>query len=51
MIRKALDAKEIRYVRIDGSMSLPKREASLRQFRENDDIKVILMTISCGGVG
>jgi len=51
MIQKALDAKGIRYVRIDGSLSPSKRDANLKLFREDDAVKVILMTISCGGVG
>lgn len=51
MAQKALTAAGIRCVRIDGSASLPNRERTIQEFREHEDIKVILVTISCGGVG
>ncbi|KAI0110377.1 hypothetical protein GGR51DRAFT_510965 [Nemania sp. FL0031] len=49
--QKALAAAGIRCVRIDGSLSLVKREMVIQEFREDEEIKVILVTISCGGVG
>ncbi|KAH8160523.1 hypothetical protein CIB48_g7728 [Xylaria polymorpha] len=51
MAQKALTAAGIRCVRIDGSLSLMNREKVLQEFNEDEEIKVILVTISCGGVG
>ncbi|KAI0427615.1 P-loop containing nucleoside triphosphate hydrolase protein [Xylaria sp. FL1042] len=50
-VQKALTTTDIRCVRIDGSLSLSNRERTIQAFREDEEIKVILMTISCGGVG
>ncbi|KAI0903147.1 hypothetical protein F4823DRAFT_636667 [Ustulina deusta] len=49
--QKALTAAGIRCVRIDGTISLSNRERTIQEFREDEGIKVILVTISCGGVG
>ena len=43
--------KSIRCVRLDGSLSATGRANVLRVFRTNPDIKVLLATISCGGIG
>ncbi|KAJ8130818.1 hypothetical protein O1611_g2809 [Lasiodiplodia mahajangana] len=51
LVQKALSAAGIRCVRIDGSISLARREMVIQEFREDEEIKVILATISCGGVG
>ncbi|RYC58778.1 hypothetical protein CHU98_g7434 [Xylaria longipes] len=51
MAQKALTTAGIRCVRIDGSISLINREKVLQEFNEDEGIKVILVTISCGGVG
>ncbi|KAI1173028.1 hypothetical protein F4777DRAFT_590102 [Nemania sp. FL0916] len=51
LAQKALTATGIRCKRIDGSISLSERERVVREFREDQDAKVILVTISCGGVG
>ena len=41
----------IRCVRLDGTLSANKRAAVLRVFRADPDIRVLLATISCGGIG
>lgn len=51
MVQRGLDSAKIRYVRIDGTVNAPARQRTLDQFQRMEDIKVILMTISCGGVG
>jgi len=38
-------------VRLDGSLSAAGRANVLRAFRNDPDIKVLLATISCGGIG
>ena len=43
--------RSIRCVRLDGTLSATKRGSVLRTFRENSDIKVLLATITCGGIG
>ncbi|KAJ3578996.1 hypothetical protein NPX13_g1566 [Xylaria arbuscula] len=48
---KALTTAGICCLRIDGSDSLLSRERTIQEFRENGEIKVILVSISCGGVG
>ena len=38
-------------MRLDGSLSATGRANVLRVFRTNPEIKVLLATISCGGIG
>ncbi|KAI1734595.1 hypothetical protein F4680DRAFT_470751 [Xylaria scruposa] len=49
--QKALTAIGIRCVRIDGTVPLVHRELKIQEFKKDEGIKVILVTISCGGVG
>ncbi|KAL6712951.1 hypothetical protein ACLMJK_009506 [Lecanora helva] len=51
IIQPQLHARSIRCVRLDGSLSSTSRANVLRVFRTNADIKVLLATITCGGVG
>ena len=51
IIQPQLWDKSIRCVRLDGSLSASSRTNVLRAFRLNSGIKVLLATISCGGVG
>ncbi|KAL8784379.1 MAG: hypothetical protein Q9195_009075 [Heterodermia aff. obscurata] len=51
ILQPLLCAKSIRCVRLDGSLSATGRANVLRVFRANPDIKVLLATISCGGIG
>ncbi|MCJ1385512.1 alpha-1,6-mannosyltransferase [Xylographa soralifera] len=51
IIQPQLNAKSIRCVRLDGSLSMDRRAGVVREFRDNPGIKVLLATITCGGVG
>ncbi len=51
MVEQALRAVGIKPVRIDGSVPLAERERALEQLRSDDEVKVILISVSCGGVG
>ena len=46
-----LRANAINFVRLDGTLSAPRRSSVLHMFRTNPEIKVLLATISCGGIG
>jgi SWI/SNF-related matrix-associated actin-dependent regulator of chromatin subfamily A3 len=46
-----LDEYGIPYVRIDGKTSLSKRAEALRLFHGKDNIRVILVSVTCGGAG
>ncbi|EQL35173.1 hypothetical protein BDFG_03154 [Blastomyces dermatitidis ATCC 26199] len=39
------------FTRLDGTMSLKQRNAALDEFRDNNDITVLLATLGAGGVG
>ncbi|KAF2636834.1 putative SWI/SNF-related matrix-associated actin-dependent regulator of chromatin subfamily A member 3-like 3, partial [Massarina eburnea CBS 473.64] len=41
----------VRFVRIDGKVAAKKREEAIKQLHNDPDIRVILITISCGAVG
>lgn len=51
LIHPQLIEKSIRYVRLDGTLSATGRDNVIRVFRTNPDIRVLLATISCGGIG
>ncbi|KAL9593232.1 MAG: hypothetical protein Q9179_006010 [Wetmoreana sp. 5 TL-2023] len=51
ILQRQLWARSIRCVRLDGNSSMTSRAGVLRAFRGNSGIKVLLATISCGGVG
>ncbi|RYP57436.1 hypothetical protein DL770_010676 [Monosporascus sp. CRB-9-2] len=51
MVQRGLDRVQIRYVRVDGTVDPARRQRALEQLQSVDDVKVILLTISCGGVG
>lgn len=46
-----LKHNNLRFTRIDGDMSLSKRKQSLSDFQENNCIRIILVSITCGGAG
>lgn len=46
-----LDVHGITYTRIDGSTSLPKRSNAMNLFQKEDSLRVILVSITCGGAG
>lgn len=51
VIQPQLWAKSIRCVRLDGALSANGRANVLRVFRNEPGIRVLLATISCGGIG
>ncbi|TVY65597.1 DNA repair protein RAD5A, partial [Lachnellula suecica] len=51
LIQLMLADRNIPYTRIDGKTSLAKRADALKNFHENDSIRVILVSITCGGAG
>lgn len=42
---------KLAYTRIDGKTPLTKRTEALRAFQQQDNIRVILVSITCGGAG
>ncbi|PIA89573.1 putative SWI/SNF-related regulator of chromatin [Cercospora beticola] len=51
VIEQALDNKNIRCVRFDGTVPLAKRNKNISTFSKDPSIRVMLLTISCGAVG
>ncbi|KAL8824558.1 MAG: hypothetical protein Q9191_004973 [Dirinaria sp. TL-2023a] len=51
ILQPQLVSRSIRCVRLDGSLSTTARANVLRAFGNNSGIKVLLATITCGGVG
>ena len=51
IIQPQLWGHSIRCLRLDGTLSANKRANVLRTFRTDPDIRVLLATISCGGIG
>ncbi|PQE30180.1 SNF2 family N-terminal domain-domain-containing protein [Rutstroemia sp. NJR-2017a WRK4] len=51
LIQLMLNHTGITHTRIDGKTSLPKRSEALQAFQHNDSIRVILVSITCGGAG
>ena len=51
LIQIALDEAKLTYVRLDGTMSRQKRNASLDAFREDPNTTIILISLMAGGLG
>jgi SWI/SNF-related matrix-associated actin-dependent regulator of chromatin subfamily A3 len=51
LVQLMLVDKGIRYTRIDGKTSLAKRSEALDAFQHDDSVRVILVSITCGGAG
>ncbi|KAF7546279.1 hypothetical protein G7046_g9340 [Stylonectria norvegica] len=51
LIELALNANEITFTRLDGSMSRTARTAAMDKFRDDDRVHVILVSIMAGGLG
>ena len=51
VIEQALDNKNIRCVRFDGTVPQAKRNKNIATFSKDPSIRVMLLTISCGAVG
>jgi SWI/SNF-related matrix-associated actin-dependent regulator of chromatin subfamily A3 len=50
-VQLMLKDRGIPYSKIDGKTSLPKRNEALRAFQSDDSVRVILVSITCGGAG
>jgi SNF2 family DNA or RNA helicase len=51
LIQQMLNENEISHTRIDGKTSLVKRSGAMRLFQTSDSVRVILVSITCGGAG
>lgn len=51
LIQIALEDRKIKFVRLDGKMSRAKRTSALDLFREDPEVRVILISIGAGGLG
>ena len=51
IIQTQLRSKSIRCLRLDGKLTSTSRSKVLRTFRSDPDVKVLLATITCGGLG
>lgn len=51
LIEYALDEHDIKHIRLDGTMSVKQRTKVLDDFRDVDEITVILVSIKAGGQG
>ncbi|KAH7238304.1 SNF2 family N-terminal domain-containing protein [Fusarium tricinctum] len=51
LIELALNANEIVFTRLDGSMSRTQRTTAMDRFREDNTVHVILVSIMAGGLG
>ncbi|HMO34275.1 MAG TPA: SNF2-related protein [Lacibacter sp.] len=51
LIREKLIELQIPFVYFDGSTPAPERERAVREFQENENIRVFLISLKAGGVG
>lgn len=51
VIEQSLRVERIAFRRVDGTVPARGRELAMAEFRSNSQIKVIMVTISCGAVG
>lgn len=51
LVQMMLSDQGIRYTRIDGTMPLSRRNEALVAFKNEDTVRVILVSITCGGAG
>jgi len=51
LVQAVLEDRGILYTRVDGKMPLAKRTDSLRSFQTDASLRVILVSITCGGAG
>jgi SNF2 family DNA or RNA helicase len=51
LIECVLNRASIRFTRIDGQLSPEKRADAIRRFQTTDDVRIILVSITCGGAG
>ena len=51
VIEAGLEQADIKYLRFDGKVPQKSRQAIIDKFRKDPEIKVMLLTLSCGAVG
>lgn len=51
LVESTLKEALISYTRIDGQISADRRGEAIRRFQRDTSVRVILVSISCGGVG
>lgn len=51
LVSEYLTSKDICHVRFQGDMSRDERERAVRKFKNKNEVKVLLMSLKCGGVG
>lgn len=51
LIQIALEDNGIKFVRLDGRMARAKRNVALVAFREDPDVRVIIISVGAGGLG
>ncbi|PQE23247.1 hypothetical protein CJF31_00006988 [Rutstroemia sp. NJR-2017a BVV2] len=51
LIECVLNRASIHFTRVDGQLSPDKRADAIHRFQTTDDIRVILVSITCGGAG
>ncbi|GFP98032.1 putative swi/snf-related matrix-associated actin-dependent regulator of chromatin subfamily a member 3-like 2 [Phtheirospermum japonicum] len=51
LLQIPLSRNNIKFLRLDGTLNQQQRERVIKQFSEEDDIKVLLMSLKAGGVG
>ncbi|KAL7127161.1 hypothetical protein ABFS83_14G237000 [Erythranthe nasuta] len=51
LLQIPLSRSQIQFLRLDGTLNLQQRERVIKQFSEEDNIKVLLMSLKAGGVG
>ncbi|KAL6577425.1 DNA repair protein rad5a [Orobanche minor] len=51
LLQIPLSRSNIKFLRLDGTLTQQQRERVIKQFSEEDDVKVLLMSLKAGGVG
>ncbi|XP_071914047.1 DNA repair protein RAD5A-like isoform X3 [Coffea arabica] len=51
LLQIALSRSDIQFLRLDGTLNQQQRENVIKQFSEEDNIMVLLMSLKAGGVG
>ncbi|KAK6144243.1 hypothetical protein DH2020_021063 [Rehmannia glutinosa] len=51
LLQIPLSRSKISFLRLDGTLNLQQREKVIKQFSEEENIKVLLMSLKAGGVG
>lgn len=51
LVQTSLTLKQITFLRFDGTMTTKQKDSALTQFREDDEVKVLLVSLKCGSVG